>query len=116
MSEFMRVTIVLIFYFFLQSARIHFFKSNICSMCDDFTSVIDRETLGEGKLSNLLYNTLSALAGTKGVCTSSTIANASSNLKTLSPSSCASSSIYIVLRFMFNRKFMIGVSFMRACI
>ena len=45
----------------------------------DLIPVLDRETLGEGKLRNLLHNASSALVGTPGVCTSSTVADASYN-------------------------------------
>ena len=70
-------------------------KSNICSIHVDLKPVLSRATLGEGKLIDLLCNDSSMLAGEKGVCDSSKVADASSNSKTLSPSSCISESIYI---------------------
>ena len=66
-----------------------FFKNNICSMHIDLTPTLYRATLGEGKLRKLSHNASSALVGGTGVCTSSTIADYSSNSKTLSPSCCS---------------------------
>ena len=48
-------------------------------MCIDLMPVLDRATLGEGKLSNLSHNASYKLADATRVCASSTVSDTSSN-------------------------------------
>ena len=70
----------------------------------DLMHVLDAETLGKVKLSNLSHDTSFKLIDASGFCTSSNIYIASSNSNTALRLSFPSLSVSTFLKFIFNRK------------